>query len=533
MRRLASVVLLVPLAALLAGCEDPVRPTDVRVPSAALTATDPMGEVHPLPDDLEKKVQRFRADLEARGYEVARGYFTLWGAEECKYPLHTVGFCYGNNPTAPYVFAVVPQWKDEFVDQRLHHAVLSARRNMSATYRLGDQEALVVLAEMPPPARYFSIATNVFSRETTLNPTDPIYAKVGNLPTLQEILFATSPNPDRMMLLASIGNSTNNVVMARASGSPWGQQRHFVITPDAGTANAMTAALLRAGVPSADHVFTEPVAPSLVRVGLEREADDLFTYVRYALATDSAAGEAWRATLPLTILRVRLRSDAGPTQPFPIPDLEERSANFPETELKDDLDALRDAVRARWGQPSAGVASSISAYAFLDLVGQHCLGVGSPLPNRGPMNCLADNQDTDYQITLPPLHIDNGEVIAAIGTLATATGNATYVSLGVNRFPALVGVANLSDADLDGTAASFQSALQHDHRLFYVYYLARDCTGLRPCLEISRKLFPVGETLKLMQRNYINPGSTVGPAPALVLNPLAVILDGRSRPSSP
>jgi hypothetical protein len=149
------------------------------------------------------------------------------------------------------------------------------------------------------------------------------------------------------------------------------------------------------------------------------------------------------------------------------------------------------------------------------------------------LNCLADNQDTDYQITLPPLHIDNGEVIAAVGTLATATGNATYVSLGVNRFPALVGVANLSDADLYGTAARFQSALQRDHRLFYVYYLARDCTGLHPCLEISRKLFPAGETLKLMQRNYINPGSTVGPNPALVLNPLAVILDGRARPSNP
>jgi hypothetical protein len=534
MRRHVPAVLLLPFAVLLTGCHDPVQPTDVTVPSAALTAVDPLGKVHPLPADLEQKVQRFRADLEARGYEVTRGYFTLWGAEECKYPLHTVGFCYGNNPTAPYVFAVVPQWNDEFVDQRLHHAVLAARRNMSATYRLDEQEALVVLAEMPPPARYFSIATNVFSRETTLNPTEPIYVRVAGLPTLQKILFSASPNPDRPMMLASIGNSTNNVVMERQSGSPWLKQRHFVITSDAGIADAMTAALLRAGVPSANDVFTERVAPALVRVGLGREKDDLFTYVRYALPIDSVAGEAWRATLPLTILRVRAATGAGPTQPFSIPAYDQRTWNRNEpAELKDDLDALSDAVRVRWGQPSAQVASSISAYMFLDLVGQHCLGVGSPLPNRGPMNCLADNQDTDYQITVPPLHIDNGEVIAAVGTLATATGNATYVSLGVNRFPALVGVANLSDADLYLTAASFQGALQHDHRLFYVYYLARDCTGLHPCQEISRKLFPVGETFKLMQRNYINPGSTVGPHPEKVLNPIAVVLDGRARPSSP
>ena len=534
MRRHLPVVLLLPVAAILAACQDLARPTGVRLPSAASRATDPLGEVYPLPADLEQKVQRFRADLEARGYEVRRGYFTLWGAEECKYPLHTVGFCYGNNPTAPYVFAVVPQWKDEFVDQRFHHAVLTARRNMSATYRLDEQEALVVLAQMPPPARYFSIATNVFSRETTLNPTEPIYLRVGGLPTLQEILFAASPNPDRVMILASIGNSTNTVVMERKSGSPWLKQRHFVITSDAGIADAMTAALLRAGVPSANDVFTEQVAPALVRVGLGREKDDLFTYVRYALPMDSAAGEAWRATLPLTILRVRAATGASPTQPFSIPAYDQRTWNRNEpAELQTDFDALRDAVRARWGQPSAEAASSISAYTFLDLVGQHCLGVGSPLPNRGPMNCLADNQDTDYQITLPALHIDDGEVIAAIGTLATATGNATYVSLGVNRFPALVGVANLSEADLYGTAASFQGALQHDHHLFYVYYVARDCTGLHPCLEVSRKLFPVGETFKLMQRNYVTPGSTVGPRPDKLLNPIAVVLDGRERPSSP
>jgi hypothetical protein len=530
-RQLSSVVLLVPLSVLLTGCHDPVQPTAVTVPPAALTATDPLGKVYPLPAALEQQVQRFRADLEARGYEVARGYFTLWGAEDCKYPLQTVGFCYGNNPTAPYVFAVVPPWKDEFVDQSFHHAVLEARRGMSATYRLGAQDAVVVLAELPPPARYFSIATNVYSRQTTLNPADPIYQRVANQPLLQNVLFAASPNPDRMMLLAGIGNSINNVVIQRESGVPWGLQRHFVITPDAGVAEAMTAALVRAGVPSADDVFTDSVAPTLVRVGLGREADDLFTYIRYALPDDSVAGERWRATLPLTILRVRHRSEAGPARPVPVPVYDQRTANFDEGVLATDLGALVNAVRARWSQPNAEVGPSISAFTVLDLVGQHCLGY--PNPARGPMNCLADNQDTDYQNTLPPLYLDDGQVIAAVGTLATATGNATYVSLGINRFPALVGVANLSDTDLEGTAASFQAALQHDAGLFYVYYLARDCTGLRPCLEIPRKLLPLGEMLKLMQRNYVTPGSTRGPDPAKVLNPFAIILDGRARPSTP
>jgi hypothetical protein len=146
------------------------------------------------------------------------------------------------------------------------------------------------------------------------------------------------------------------------------------------------------------------------------------------------------------------------------------------------------------------------------------------------MDCLGDTQDADYQIG-PTLGIDDGQVIAVVGTLGTETGNATYVSLAVNRFPLLVGVANISDTDLAGTAEGFAGALQDDARLFYVYYVARDCSGLHPCLELSRKQVPVGESIKLLQRNYINPGSARGPDPARILNPVALVLDGRRRPA--
>jgi hypothetical protein len=68
--------------------------------------------------------------------------------------------------------------------------------------------------------------------------------------------------------------------------------------------------------------------------------------------------------------------------------------------------------------------------------------------------------------------------------------------------------------------------------LFYVQYLARDCTGLQPCLEIPRKLVPTGEAIKLLQRNYVAPGSARGPDPTKLLNPVVVVLDGRNRPSA-
>jgi hypothetical protein len=492
---------------------------------AAVAATDPLGNINRLPAALEQTVGLLRTDLEANGFAVARGYWTLWGVDDCKYPLQTLGYCYGNNPTAPYVLAVVPPWNDEYVDQKFHHILNEPQRNMSATYRLDKHEALVIVAQLPPPARYFGIQSNVFTREAAFNPNDPIIPFVAADPLLQSILFGVSPDPSRRMLVASIGNSTNNVVIGQQTGQdPWNRPAYIVITSDADMAAEMTDALVDAGASSSD-IFTEPVSPELVKLGLDRSADDLITYIRYSMPLDQAAGEQWRRELPLTILRVRDMSSRY-NNPLPIPTYEGRTYHYDEKLLADDFTALKDAVRARWGQQGS-LVTFFSAYKALDLIGQHCLGHDDPFPApRGPMDCLGDTQDADYQISMSA-QIDDGKVIAVMGTLSTATGNATYTSLSVNWFPELVGVANIDDTDLVGTAASFGTA---NSGLFYVYYLARDCTGLSPCREVPKKLVPTGGTIKLIQRNYVNPGSRRGPDPAKILNPVAIILDGWTRP---
>ena len=291
-------------------------------------ATDPLGRINRLPAALEQTVGVLRSNLKANGFDVARGYWTLWGVEDCKYPIQTLGYCYGNNPTAPYVLAIVPPWKDEYVDQKFHHIMNEPKRNMSATYRLDQHEALVIVAQLPPEARYFGIQSNVFTREVAFNKDDPIFPKVTD-PLLQSILFGVSPDPSRMMLVASIGNSTNNVVIKEQTGkTPWSRPAYIVITSDADMAAEMTNALVHAGA-SASDMFTEPVSPALVKLGLNRSADDLITYIRYAMPVDKAAGEQWRQDLPLTILRVRDMSSRY-NNPLPIPTYEGRTYNYDE-----------------------------------------------------------------------------------------------------------------------------------------------------------------------------------------------------------
>ena len=429
--------------------------------SGALAKTDPLSKANRLPSSLEQKVQAFQQTLEDNGYEVARGYWDLWGADACKFVLPTLGYCYGNNPTAPYVLAFVPAWEDEFVDQSLHHALSQARRGMHPNYRLGEREALVVLAELPPPARYFGYMTYVFTREAGLNPEDPIYQMLqeAELYDLQRIVFGVSPNPERMMMVASMGDTINNVVIDDQSGEPWGQQRFFVTTPDENMAGEMIDALKTAGV-AAEDVFTEKVSPDLVNLGYGPGADDFFSIIRYAMPDNKTLGEQWREQLPLTVLRVRAKK--GDANLFEIPEYEKKYANFDENDLKDDRDALAQAVKAHWGQTDADPKEFRSMIREFDLVGQHCLEHdGPPEPKegidlpRGPMNCIGDGQDADYQLSADTYHLDDGQVIAVVGVLGTETGNATYSSLSVNWFPQLVGVLNLTDEDLKGSAAEF------------------------------------------------------------------------------
>ena len=205
----------VSLIGVLAACaDDPtVSVAPIQPSNGVATAVDPLSKVNRLSPSLENKVQLFRADLLSKGYAIERGYWTLWGADDCKYPLQSMGFCYGNNPTAPYVLAVIPKWPDEFSDPRMNHVISAFQRNMDALYRIDPQEALVIAAEMPPAGRYFGLGSNVFSRETEPNGDDFVYNHPALDDMMRGILFTKMPDASRMMMIASIGNSINNVVM--------------------------------------------------------------------------------------------------------------------------------------------------------------------------------------------------------------------------------------------------------------------------------------------------------------------------------
>lgn len=468
-----------------------------------------------VPASVQQKVEKLKSDLESKGFEVAQGTWNLFTIDDCKYAIATIGNCLGNNPAAPYVVPTLPLWPNEFADSSMKDMFGKAAGNLSWTYRLDPREAIVVVGLMPPRGAYYGIQSYVFSREGALNANDAIFASLKD-PFMRSILFMKSPNAERPLVFSSIGESNNNVVVERQSGGAFDQERSFVITADGVMERQVTEALLQAGVPDRKHIFTEKVSTELVRVGLEQKSDDVMILMRYALPEDEVAGQKWRQDLPMVILRVRDKNTERAVEAFPAPTRDARIAKS-ELSLKADTEKLVKAVKQKWGQAKANSSGFESLLLKVDLLGPHCL--------LRPQNCLGDSSDADYQISAT-FGLDQNDVVAVIGTLGTATGNATYSSLAVNQIPALKGVLNVSHKDLSGSAGSFAKTVKNTDKL-YLHYFARDCRGLKNCSEITNEMIPVGDQIKIIQRNYVVPESLRGPDPTQVIEPTLVLLKHR------
>jgi len=491
--------------------------------------------------------------LRRKNLEVTPGYTHLWTQEDCDnftYPV--LRNCFGNNPASPYVVSVVKRWPEEYADPRTENALGKTPPGYTSLPRLDPREAIIIFGQMPPPARYFGEQSWVFTKQGGWRSQD--YDEVADAqPDLAPYLFTPVPpskrQTGRIVSFSSLNNNNNNVSMERQSGSVWDQVRYFVVTPDQKMDRAVRSSLRRLGVAGKD-VFTDAIPPrdekgSIGPIGLGKRANDFLTMIRYTMPEDRQAGDAWLENLPLTVLRVRERpSSKRAAQPYPPSVLDTRTAE-PERGLAGSQQQLVKAIcaRAARGPWKLGVKNSgcdeVAPYpssTMHDLLNE--LGQSGPECRSIGMDCLGDNQDASYFFA-PARPLDGGQVYAVLGTLATATGNGTYVGLSVNDASKLKGVLNVPDtdadaprADLTGSAAAYVKVKNRDK--FFIHYFSRDCRGLRgltggACTTITEDMVPeAGDDrapgdprlhgkVNFALRAYVKPGTERGPDPELQL----------------
>ncbi|WES63823.1 hypothetical protein P0L94_15290 [Microbacter sp. GSS18] len=546
-------------------------------PSLAASGVGHVDASRAMPSSVAGQAQSVIRDLEKQGYEVSVGYPLLYTQDLCdRYTYETFHNCFANNPASPYVIPVVKSWPDEYVDPSTVNGFGKTRPGYSATYRLDEREAIVILGEMPPEGRYMGLQSWVFSQERLDAPPlwDTVWEDLINhqVPFLSQYLFGTVPrDSSRLLSFSSLSNNINDVVMtAQSDEAPFGQVRTFVITPDQTMDGVVRAALENAGMPG-DDIFTEPIPPDAVvefpqpatppddeaqpigpqpigPIGLDKSANDFLTALRYAMPEDERAADTWRSSLPLTVLRVREApsSDREPV-PFDTFTADERGGvdeHAPDLGLTQALDDLVAAVCARadahdldleGGGCDSADDDAVTKSEMKDILTD--LGQDGPYCRYVGMDCEADGQDASYFIA-GPRPLDDGQVYAAVGTLATETGNATYVGLGVNDASMLKGAANLSDDDLTGSAVPFEQEAGQDFSKLFVRFFARDCSAIEDltsgaCTAITEDVIPLSADpaapgdrslhgqFSTSLRSYVDPSNPHGrgPDPTLQLTP--------------
>jgi len=497
--------------------------------------------------------QKLTADLEARGFEVSQGSTILYRAEDCEtftYPL--TKNCWLNNPAAPYVAVTVKPWSDEYLDPAIADVMGQVVPGLTGVFRLDPREAIVVFGRLPPPGKYFGLQTWVFSQEGRWNQeVYDFWAQMANLVFPIQYLFDTIPADDptatRIQSMSSLSNIINNVVIERQSGGSFGELRYFIITPDDSMNAAVRSALADLGVPDRN-TFTEQIPQrdalgSIGPIGLGPEANDFSTFLRYAVPSDPVAGDAWRNERPLTVLRVRAQE--GTPIPYPLFTFDPRTAvdEVSDVRLTNDFASLIDSVCDRasgepWNLEVSGCGPQApGSLAVKEIVrdygwtGPYCRSVG--------MDCLGDQQEAALFFSQPQ-PLDDGQIYAVIGTLATMTGNATYSALSVNNPSLFKGAANVLDNLLEGSANAYAPTVTNPDK-FFVWYYARDCDAIARltdgnCTAITPEMVPLrGDTTApgdpslhgmflLGLRDYIKPGTARGPDARKLITPRMLML---------
>lgn len=468
--------------------------------------------------------------LTSQGYVTLEGTTAVAGIDECDRFIAVFGNCFGNNPAAPYIVLTSPYWDDEFVDPQ-YGAVVTLDGANFGPHRMRADEATVVLGKTGPLAAYTGLQSYVFTRKG--EPGGNLFAALLNAvsPDTKDIFFMTSPNPDRYMSFASLGDSVNNAKIAKSVGASSGFDQDIAVisTADRDLAEFLRQNIISLGIP-ANRVFIESL-PDSVRLGSGEGADDLLTLIRYALPKDAVAGDAWRNGSPFKVLRVRKSQPKLLVRRYGAPVVTAKVGTS-EATYQTALDQLTALVRSTLRVPVDAAEAALTSSELFKLNGPDCL--------KHSMNCLGDSQDTDsYRLSQSSV-LGHRDVFIVTGVNHAETGNATYVSLALNYTEILKGVESASQT---GTAAGFvtgslkgsaealvalsptapPSELAAKKGQLYVQLFARDCTGLPVCIQVSEASMPLAGTGLVIQRAYLRPGNTVGADPGSMVTPKMVI----------
>lgn len=423
-------------------------------------------------------IRVFWAALEDDGFIVQEGKLGYIDLIEL-YNSGLTADCMGNNPSSPYLTYFLPAAPEEVLKNLITDAPLNPEhQGLWVTNRLRPDEAVIYVGKTPPACSYFSYRSY-----------------------LQHRFFPEQGNYKR--IFADLGDTLNNLTIKTDGGAedPFDRNTIIVTTADKSIDQRVRAAAQSAGYSPA--IMNADVIPStLVRMGLDEEADIFSWAIRAAFFHDKEAGKRFVENPPALLLRVTPK-DPVQLDPYEVPSLRVRGTGRTELNLMGALKDLREAIlKKHGGLEVREMVTSVWLYEGYDAI------------QRG-IDVIGPNRDAIYLRTEPfILEDDPGEFVIVYGINHAVTGKATYSSCSVYGEKALNGVGAVASPELVGTVEDYLPG-HPEAKYLYVWKVSRSDGDDSHTLEVPLGVKAYGVELEeeafIGFRMYLEPTTKVGP----------------------
>jgi hypothetical protein len=443
-----------------------------------------------------RETARFIDEVKKSGYLIQEADVGVYDFDQA-YCLGYIWTADWPNPGSPYISLQMPQ-----------PPVQTEPNWVANTFRIRQDEAVVVIGIAPPPVAYFSFNVHLFNGTLRADIGPPL----GWIP---------------------VGDPINSGVVRTAGPTPFNRPFALVITGHKRTQAEVHAMLRAAGLEQA--INDQALPPALFRLGLDKNGQQFAFAMRTAVPESRDALNAYLGGLsnsyanrPIRTFRVRPAisgvdqiQPVYPADPLPVPAL--RVAGTGTTEL--DLYPAMQLLRQR-------IIDTNDNYNFTELETSQLFEEPYPGLQRqkgllilppGQLGVAGATSDAAYlgtnQFVLP-----DGAFFVVYGVHHRATGKATYSSVSVYAdATATVGLTTIQSPTLQGSARDYIND-QPNADMFYAWTFTRANGGGAHVSQLISKNYcqtnfgldrPVDlNTLRVIVRSYMDPATKTHPATA-------------------
>ncbi len=430
--------------------------------------------------------------------------------------------CFGNNAGSGYLVPMIPpapnqdaapatemgnfSWPAEEPSALYDASAENAPANpyfspVGWTYKLRQDEAVVLVGTLPPECKYFSLINYVFSSAVKPGKTygERSFFQYGSAEAgVYHPVFASMGEPVNMNNIRYAGGETC-----------FGGQFAYIASGNQDTAESIRAALIEAGYDES-MINIAPFYADTLRMGLEKGADVFSILMRTSQPADEAAFDQWLASLSETMRVYRVTPKAEtPENAYTYPTLTPRGTGVHEVQTLPEADKALDSIRQKL------IAQYAEEYDYEELTARIAVPEGMT-GYLNDENAQGDNRDTSYLMTNDFTLNSDEDFVVIYGVNHVATGKATYANTVLYARPMLNGIvslydsmyANSADAYLEGGDGYYVLKLARtagDEFTATIPYSTDNANGRFYGADNETQLF-------LAYRAYVEPETGVGPS---------------------